>query len=316
MRALFEEVTGAGRHLTTSVSRSVVIERDDIAQLCYKLGQWVESLNPEAASFSFEVEFLDSSGATEEISLSSLNEFLQHDFSGTSLVSEINIRFSFLVPNFRTGEHNNYDIRVVLNGFTLQPDGSNAVFGNPTYRERYGAAMRIYLSYIDYMVARNLQVVVKGWYEELEEYDIPQRPDWFPKLAEDNIYWGHGVYPVSAGSVFFLVVSWGILLLVANYQEGISRLFPELISLQGFIYILIAYQAMSLVIRMVRTYIEKRIYPIGSFQILAINNSTARMKDRHLALLNRKGRVARALFYTVSTGAIGSLIATAVLAIV
>lgn len=149
LRALFDEVTGTKEYHFSREFRSVVIDRDDVSQLCVSLAQWTDPLRPLSAKFRFVlVERRGDFGASTRTNIPSHKHFMDHDFSGTNAIESLEIYYDFLIDGGNSESSSRYSLNIDLHSFCLDRDEGNALIGmSPEYSPFQSACMEMKVEY-------------------------------------------------------------------------------------------------------------------------------------------------------------------------
>lgn len=296
--------------------KSYLVERDDISQLCLKLGQWVDHLNPTAANFRFILHHIDTvSGLTSRDNISSYKKFTDFDWSGTKPIKSIEVYFDFAVGNDEpAGGISAYSINVDLHGVCLAKDELNAMVGREYWLGGGEPTLDIRIEYVDYLVARNLEMVVNDWFDGLEERTVPSPPNWMPRFDDRRVAFGNGTWAVNYFTRFRALATVPIFAVLLVGEGLWWELSTSLFTNWSFwLAVLILSTAYTLLVHIIFVRINNFAWPRGYFPALNLNEASKRRYQRHQEILEKGKGYARELAYTITTGAVGSLVASSVI---
>ena len=128
---------------------------------------------------------------------------MDHDFSGTNAIESLEIYYDFLIDGGNSESSSRYSLNIDLHSFCLDRDEGNALIGmSPEYSPFQSACMEMKVEYTNYLVARNLEVVVRDWFGALDEREIPRQPKWLPNLEPSGNWLRSGKLTISRFAVF------------------------------------------------------------------------------------------------------------------
>jgi hypothetical protein len=296
------------------MNKSYVIERDDISQLCVKLGQWTEHLNPSSAAFRFVIVSKgDESGALTRENISSYPKFLSHDFSSTWPISCFEIYFNFMIANQNTGIASSYSVNLDLHGFCLSKDGANAMVGHEPDLPFSSSCAEVRIEYVDYLVSRNIEMVIKDWFAALPVYEVPVKPKWVPELNPNYRNLSANLRGVSRFSTFrtlFLAIP----ILIAVTGDGyLWDLDPSFHLFFGnFLFLALCAFGLSALSHFLFVHISNNAWPRGLFPTLSLNIAGTRQIERHQKILQKGRGFARELGYGLVVSILSTIVVSAI----
>tara|TARA_Y100000780_G_C13641774_1_gene400817 strand:- start:160 stop:1224 length:1065 start_codon:yes stop_codon:yes gene_type:complete len=308
LKALFDEVTGTKEYHFSRLNKSYRIERNDISQLCLKLGQWIEHLQPTSAGFRFViVEKRDNSGAVSRENISSYDKFVNHDFSSTSPISCLEIYFNFVIPTERSADVAAYSINIDLHGFVLNQDGSNAMVGHEPGQPWSSSCAEVRIEYVDYLISRNLELVIKDWFEALPEHPVPERPKWAPNWGRWKDF-GSNLLTVNSFEQLRIGILCAAIVATITGNGYWWTLNPSYhLYFQNVLILALLYYFLNWVSHKLYVHVANNAWPRGYFPMLNLNVAGSRQIDRHLKIVNKGRGFAKEIAYASMAGVISTI---------
>lgn len=193
LQAVYNELTGKTEEIAKRWDKPFQASFGDLEQLNHKFTQVCEQYNIQSARTSVTVFHVDD---TKE-EFSSFDRFRIYNRSATSPVESVLLKFNFLIVLPKTRKPQNYVVsvriasriaamRLLRRASRPMPRRFLMVLG--------GQTGIVTISYVDYMVARNLLSVAEGWFNTLASASLPawanfirQRSGAFRPLGEYSL---------------------------------------------------------------------------------------------------------------------------------
>lgn len=289
MQALYHELTGRTETLKKTFRDDHIITFQEIEQVCNKLNQFIEQYDVKGADFSFDVSFF---GGTRQ-RLSSLERFMLFDVSAAEKISEIDIRFAFLLATPQVGVYQNYKVIINLRSYALHKDFTNLRFGHSRYSDETGS---ITIEYIDYVVAKSLMSHLSDWIDGCDKFDVKRR----------ILNFLGGEYEEQSGYIFSAIAMTSVLSTIYAFQLflGIDKL-DDIKYLLFTIYYTASFSILVFVVAYSAFYIFMRKASFGGvFPYIIITRGDQRNYDTFIA----KNRERDEKYYRIMYGVVIALI--------
>lgn len=163
------------------------------------------------------------------------------------------------------------------------------------------------IEYVDYLISRNLQLVVNDWFDSLPLYEVPNKPWWAPDWGNSYRNLGSGILSINKfESLRLILLALPILIAVTgngyfwDIDDGYHMGFSNVLLIG------MAYLGLSFLAHVLYVHIANNAWPRGYFPTLSLNVAGQRQIKTHQRIVRRGRGFAREIGYATIAGVVST----------
>ncbi|WP_019602888.1 hypothetical protein [Teredinibacter turnerae] len=169
----YNEITGKSEKIGEKHDLPVIINKNDIEQLNFRVLQTLEQYNVISLNYAVSVKYINDSSER----FSSIERFSLHAENKGKAVENVSLEYRVLLVLPKLGRPQEYKITVELRSRecaieSMKDDFGQLKFGFPIFLFERSITAEFEIEFVDISVARSLMTTLNDWYETLEKTSV------------------------------------------------------------------------------------------------------------------------------------------------